>query len=67
MNKLAADDIAFLKLILRSPDIGNGWRQVSNTLWLVVEEFKHQELIELWHGFKRVRLSGRGLIVVDYI
>lgn len=67
MNKISFDQASFLKLILRSADIGDGWRQVSPQLWPLVETFKHPELLELKDEARQARLSNRGLIVADYI
>jgi uncharacterized protein (DUF736 family) len=60
----------FIKLILRSPDVGDGWRNVSNVLRKVVtagiaefpELYETREMAEL-----QVRLSERGNIVKDYL
>lgn len=60
------DNVAFLKLIIRSADTGDGWRNVSAQVWPFVKEFKHQDLIEL-RGDDQVRLSARGLVIADYI
>jgi hypothetical protein len=56
----------FLRLLLRSKDLGDGWRQVSNIIWPLVIDFPHIELLEIKDN-NMVRLSERGLIVVDYI
>jgi len=66
MGKLSPKDITFLKLLLRSPDVGEGWRNVSKTVWPLISQFPHRELIRVRNG-NQVRLSGRGKIVVDYI
>lgn len=66
MKMKPCDDVAFLKLIIRSADTGDGWRNVSTQLWPLVEKFKHQDLIEL-RGGNQVRLSSRGLVIADYI
>lgn len=64
--KIAPRDKEFLKLLLRSPDVGDGWRNVSSAVWPLVAAFKHPELIRMRNG-NQVKLSGRGLIIVDYI
>lgn len=59
----------FLKLLLRSPDIGEGWRKVSKTTRPLVEKFPEKELLEIQDhadGTARVRLSEKGRIVVEY-
>ena len=70
MAKLAEREIDFLRLLLRSPDNGDGWRYVSKVLWTLVEKFGRPELIEAIpteDGSGHVRLTERGLIVCDYI
>lgn len=64
--KMGENDKGFLRLILRSPDKGDGWRSVSATLWPLVSAFKHQELLETKDD-NMVRLSDRGLTIIDYI
>jgi hypothetical protein len=58
---------SFLKLLLRSPDIGDGWRQVSDVVWPLVSGFDKKELLELNEDEKRVRLSPDGLVVANYL
>lgn len=59
----------FLALVLRSPDLGEGWRSVSATLWPMVTGFTRPELIETWEAgdARRVRLTEAGQIVVRYL
>ena len=64
--KIKDKDVAFLKLLLRSPDVGDGWRNVSAMIWPLVAAFPHPELIRMRNG-NQVKLSGRGLTLVDYI
>jgi hypothetical protein len=59
-------DTSLLKLIQRSADIGDGWRQVNDLLWPSVLEYKDQDLIDLDHENKCVRVSAEGLIVLKY-
>ena len=63
------DDKAFLKLICRSPDTGEGWRNVSAPLWKFVTGFPHQDLIEseAKENGGRVRLSSEGEIFTKYM
>lgn len=67
MSKLSPTDKSFLQLILRSPDLGEGWRNVSNALWRFVEEFSAQELLDRDGNLKRVRLSEKGKVIADYL
>ena len=67
---LDPQETSFLRFILRSPDIGDGWRKVSRQVWTLVERFGRQELIETQasdEGGGRVRLSERGSAVINYI
>lgn len=61
---------AFLQLICRSPDIGDGWRTVSRVIMPLVEKYADQTLIE-WtkndDGTGRVRLTEKGGIVLPYL
>lgn len=65
MSALSARDKGFLHLILRSPDLGDGWRRVSDMVWPLVEKFPHQELIETRQS--EVRLSEKGVTVAGYL
>ena len=70
MNKLESSS-AFIGLLLRSPDLGDGWRKVSNMLRELAtkEAGKAPELFEVMDGEDgmRVRLTERGQVVADYI
>ena len=70
--KLCAEDKNFLRLIQRSPDIGEGWRNVSPQLWTLVEERLKTipALIEAElepTGGGRVRLTEEAQIVMKYL
>lgn len=60
-------NINMLQLLRRSPDRGDGWRSVSDLLWPHTIEHLPPELIEKDEERKRVRLSERGKIIMDYI
>lgn len=64
---MTQQDKNFIKLIQRSPDHGNGWRQVSDLCWELILEFKQPDLIEIDTELKRVRLSHDGTIVAKYL
>lgn len=68
-GRLTWEQENFLALLLRSPDAGDGWREVSSWVWQVVEHFGRKELLEVEkrEDGGRIRLSERGKIVVDYI
>lgn len=67
MSKLTEKEIGFLCLLLRSEDVGDGWRLVSGVVWPLVEGFTRQGLIELNPNLRQVRLSEAGRVVVGYI
>lgn len=69
MSALTDRETGFLRLLLRSPDQGEGWRKVSPVVWPLVEQFTRQEVIETEAAPDggRVRLSERGRVLVDYI
>jgi hypothetical protein len=56
-----------LRLIQRTTDSGEGWRQVSGLLWTLVVEQSHPELTELDQENTRVRFTPEGLIVMKYL
>ena len=64
---LTDNNRSFLKLLLRSPDVGDGWRNVSEVVWPLVTGFDKEKLIETDSENKRVRLTPEGLIVVEYL
>jgi hypothetical protein len=69
-NQLTDQEKSFLKLIMRSPDDGDGWRNVSAPVWRWAESFPRRELVELSpnpDGSGRLRLSERGQTVKDYL
>jgi len=67
MKKITQQAKDTLKLIARSPDIGDGWRSVSSplrpnmTTWLRSAE----DLYEF--DGERIRFSDEGLIVMKYL
>jgi hypothetical protein len=67
---ISIDSRQFLRLLLRSPDLGDGWRRVSKMVWPLVEEFTEQDLIEKLEsdeGGGNVRLSQKGQAVIEYV
>lgn len=62
-------DKSFLQLLMRLPDTGDGWRQVSEILWPLVARFSAPELLECDRQTQggRVRLSENGLLVTKYL
>ena len=71
-------DKDFLKLLMRSPDEGEGWRRVSELLWPMVQA-QHERTPELLRikslpsdnevdEYRRyVRLSAEGKVVVEWL
>jgi uncharacterized protein (DUF736 family) len=60
----------FIKLLLRSPDVGDGWRNVSNILRKTIEAgiASAPELYETRElGGLQIRLSERGNVLKDYL
>lgn len=55
-----------LRLIQRSPDIGEGWRQVSQLLWPTVSGNCHPHLTELDAENRRIRITAEGETIVRY-
>lgn len=66
MAEITHKQADFLRLLLRSPDCGDGWRKVSTMCWFLVRNFPHQELIET-KDENMVRLSESGKTVVEYL
>lgn len=67
MNRITDKQKIMLDLIERSPDIGDGWRQVSDALWKHVVAQAHPELTELDPTNKRVRFTAEGETVMRYL
>lgn len=70
MRKLSDSQCDFIRLLLRSPDIGRGWRTVGKMVAPATEKMfaEHPELYEIDRsdGVK-IRLSERGLVIADYV
>lgn len=69
-HRLTQPERDLLRLVQRSDDAGDGWRSVSAPLWKAVEAHSRRELLELEPssgGGGRVRLTGRALIVLEYL
>lgn len=68
MGKLTDQQIAFIRLIERSDDLGDGWRSVSKAVWpLVQKTVLPGELLEIDTENRRVRLSDKGEVVSKYV
>ena len=68
--KITDKEINTIRLIMRSPDLGLGWRNVSSACWPLVDGFTKPELIETKKnsdGGGTVRLSERGAVLSDYL
>lgn len=76
MSKLTDSEETFLRLVLRSKDAYDGWRNVSQVVWPLVLKFQdtRPELVDV-KPFDmatdklagRVRLTERGRIVAEYL
>ena len=49
MNPYPTKDL--IKLVERSPDLGNGWKQVSKQLWPIISEHADLNVFELRKDF----------------
>lgn len=65
--KLTDSQGTFIRLLQRSPDRGEGWRSVSQTLWKIVEGFGAPDLLEVDAANRRCRLTDKGLAVAEYL
>ncbi len=66
--KLTDKDKSIISLIMRSRDLGDGWRQCSLILFDAI--FKYgvsSELVEVDSDEKRVRLTEEGRIVLKWL
>ena len=45
------------ELILRSPDIGDGWRQISSSIWNIVSKNADPKVFELATGWHQIRIK----------
>lgn len=65
-EKMTQEQKALLRLILRSPDNGDGWRKVSAMLWPHVVEYRHPVLTEIDEENRFIRLTPEGETVLRY-
>ena len=63
---LTSSEKDLLRIIARSDDIGDGWRQCSDATWTLVEQFRQRELIDTDEARRRVALTTKGWTVVKY-
>ena len=66
MSDMTQPQKSILRLILRSDDMGDGWRQVSNMLWPGIIKLRHPDLTEIDEENRRIRLTPDGAAVVKY-
>ena len=67
---ISDQDKDFIRLLLRSKDTGDGWRNVSKQVWPLVEQFGEQRLLEKQageDGSGKVRLTDNGQTVAEYL
>ncbi len=62
-------NIDILRLIERSKDIGDGWRQCSQRLWpaITTEAAKLEELVELDKENQRIRITAAGKTLLKWV
>lgn len=65
-KKITQIEKGLLRLIERSPDIGEGWRQVSQLLWPTVSANCHPQLMELNTENRRIRITAEGETIMRY-
>lgn len=67
--KLDPSNVAFLKLLARSPDEGDGWRRYNETTArMVLSELETVgDLVELDTANLRVRLTEEGKVVLKWL
>lgn len=69
MSSLQSEERNILRLIQRSPDNADGWKNVSKLLWpllnLIRDDLVEKELLA--DGCGRCRLTERGKIVLEYM
>lgn len=54
-----------LALIERSPDQGEGWRNVSGTCWPLIVNMP-DDLVQIDHDNRRIRMTKEGHAVLRY-
>ena len=69
MAKLSDDARDFIRLVLRSADVGEGWRKLSKLVHPLAARmaFQHPDLFEMAKDMAAIRLTERGCILADYI
>jgi hypothetical protein len=70
VKRLSQSQKDFLRLIMRSPDEGDGWRRVSRMLGPIVSKWTIPDLCE-WEpnadGSGRIRFTDKGETVMEYL
>lgn len=69
LTRLPQTHRAFMQLVLRTADGGDGWRNISPALIPITESMvrEHPELYEFVLEQRRVRLTQRALVLMDYV
>ena len=63
---LSQQEKELIRVIVRSPDRGEGWRQCSPTPWKWIRAVEAPELLEFDDENLRVRLTAAGEAFVKY-
>ena len=65
--KLEQRVIDFVKLVLRSPDLGDGWRNVAPALRFITKDTVQRQPELFDFDGERIRLTERGAVVSEYL
>ena len=60
-------DKDIFSLIMRTRDIGDGWRQCSDTIWKWLGKLQGSEFVELDADKKRIRITESGSAVCRFL
>lgn len=66
-SKLTNEQRGLLKLVMRSADIGDGWRQCSDMIYRTLIPHSDPALIERDDTAKRVRMTPEGQTVFKWL
>lgn len=67
MNKLTQQQKDCINLILRSQDLGEGWRQCSPKIFEIIIQTLPEELLERKEQNQQVRLTTEGQTVSKWL
>ncbi len=67
MTSLSQSQKSAIQLIVRTRDLGDGWRQCSENTYAMVANSLPSDLLERDDEKKMVRLTSEGLVVAKWI